>query len=70
MDDPRMLKCPLCGRVVLVPTNVARLSKSLSEERYRQTVQALCGCWVSRLPQPKVMRLVGAIMAGSEFYAD
>jgi hypothetical protein len=70
MDDPRMSKCPLCGRAVLVPTNVVKPPKRLSEERHRQMVQALCGCWVGRLPQPKVARLVGAIMAGDESYAD
>jgi hypothetical protein len=65
-----MSKCSLCGRVVLVPTDVAKPPKRLSEERHRQMVQALCGCWVGRLPQPKVVRLVGAIMAGDEFCAD
>ncbi len=54
----------------MVPTDVAKPPKRLSEERHRQMVQALCGCWVGRLPQPKVVRLVGAIMAGDEFCAD
>lgn len=62
MSDPIMAKCPVCGKLVPITADVMASAGQLSDRRREQLTRALCGCWVTRLPDGEVACLVSALM--------
>ncbi len=69
MTSPHTTTCPGCGKTVVIPSDDGYAGAYLGR-RLDQVAQALCGCWVGRLPDDSLSRLVGAIMAWGEIYDD
>lgn len=53
-----------------MPADYGKDGACADSRRLGQLAQALCGCWVDRLPNSGLSRLLGAIMTGNEFYDD
>jgi hypothetical protein len=68
-DTLNTWKCPGCGKIVDLPADYEAADARAGERCLDQLAQALCGCWVARLTDGRVTRLVGAIMAGDEALA-
>jgi hypothetical protein len=64
MPDPHVCKCPGCGSTVVLPPDLHLLRENGNERRIDQLAQSLCGCWVVKLSDRAVSRLLGAVMAG------
>jgi hypothetical protein len=67
--SPNTWKCPGCGKIVVMPPDCGVAAGRPADRCLDQLAQALCGCWVARLTDRRVTRLVGAIMAGDEALA-
>lgn len=70
MRNPSTWICPGCGRTVALPEEYGLKGTSRDSRSLDQLAQALCGCWVGRLPRSGLTRLLGAIMAGNETHDD
>lgn len=70
MRNPKTWICPGCGRNVALPADCRAEGTRYDRRRLDQLAQALCGCWVSRLPNGGLARLLGAVMKGSETCQD
>lgn len=66
MDSVGERRCPDCGALVPLPTDVLDASKYPDKRHLDQVTRALCGCWVARLPDGRALGLASAIMAGDE----
>jgi hypothetical protein len=63
-------RCPGCGTVVVLPAAYAQPLDALAERRLDQLAQASCGCWVARLSNQGMVRLLEAIVGADEGASD
>lgn len=70
MRSPNTWICPGCGRTVVLPADCDTDGLRQDHRRLDQLAQALCGCWVSRLPSGGVIRFLETILDGSGFSDD
>jgi hypothetical protein len=66
MCTPSTWKCPGCGTIVILPADCRATGEVPDRRRLDQLAQALCGCWVVRLPDSGLARLMRAIMTGDD----
>jgi len=62
--------CPNCGAFVTVPEDLSRAGGSLEDGRLDRLARVLCGCWVSRLSDTSLARLVRAVIIGDDAYYE
>ena len=58
-------KCPGCGASVRLPEYCLAGGRPYSDERLGQVARAVCGCWITKLPEGDFHRLLGAMAAGA-----
>ncbi len=63
-------KCPNCGAPVIMSADLGRAGGSAEDRGLDRLAQALCGCWVSRLSDKSLARLVRAVIIGDDAYYD
>ena len=70
MKTPLKWTCPGCGATVALPAECGAAGKSCDYRRLDQLAQALCGCWVVKLPDRGLARLLRAIITGDDGLYD
>ena len=63
-------KCPGCGADIVFSAGVGLPDGSVEGGHLDQLAQALCGCWVAKLPDKGLARLLRAVIIGDEGYYD
>jgi hypothetical protein len=63
-------KCPGCGAIVAFPADLGPAGGPAGGRHLDQLAQALCGCWVAKLPDKGLARLLRAVIIGDEGYYD
>ena len=64
-------KCPGCGAIVVLSPECGADNAQLDDRRLDQLAQALCGCWVVKLPDLGLARILRAVMTGDDTdYSD
>ena len=66
MDSPHTLKCPNCGTVVELPAYCRAVDSGAPAGRLDQLARAVCGCWMSDLPEEATIRLVKTLAKGTD----
>lgn len=63
-------KCPNCGTPVTLAALCGRNGAPADDRTLDRLAQALCGCWVSRLSEKDLARLLRAVIIGDEAYYE
>ena len=59
-------RCPGCGATVFLAAEYGAAGLRSDDRRLDQLAQALCGCWVAKLPDRGLARLLRAIWTGDD----
>ena len=59
-------RCPGCGATVVLAAEYGAAGLRPDDRRLDQLAQALCGCWVTKLPDRGLARLLRAIWTGDD----